>query len=358
MPVKKTTPPEATPAEGWEVQLQNAAAVALPAEEDEETILDRLRSMQGEERDRMKVKVYRKVVGGTGLEWCTDYTVPEWEEGDIARVRQDWGPGNYELRVVSMGKRGILLRDHFRIAPARDIAPAPPAPQTSELADVVRMLADGQQRILDALSQRPDPTAQLQSTLGLMASMREAMGLNTPPPPPPPASDPAAMLGQLVGAIKTLREVAAEVNPPPEPADDSPMSMLPKVLDLVKVGMGQQQQQQSAPQLPGPPVQAMPLPASLQQTEDDPMNILKLRKQLGEMIALADRGEPATKGGEYAADNLPDELLPHLARPDFFAFLLMVHRGCERHEPWFKAARDHCIKLLSEPEPIKTGGTD
>lgn len=357
MPTRKT-PTEAPPAEGWEVQLPSAAPVALPPEDDEETILDRLRSMQGEERDRMKVKVYRKVVGGTGLEWCTDYTVAEWEEGDIARVRQEWGPGNYELRVVSTGKRGILLRDHFRIAPNREPAmQTAPAPQTSELADVVRMLADGQQRILDALSQRPDPTAQLQSTLALMTSMREAMGLNTPPPPPPPPSDPGAMLGQLVGAIKTLREVAAEVNPPAEPESDNPMSMLPKVLDLVKVGMSQQQPQ--ALPAPHPPVQAMPLPASLQPNEDeDPMNIIKLRKQLADMIAIAASGQSAERGGEYAADNLPDELLPHLAREDFFGFLTMVHSGCKPHEAWFRAARDHCIKILSEPEPVKPGGTD
>ena len=359
MPTRKT-PAEAPPAEGWEVQLPQTGAAVVPTEEDEETILDRLRSMQGEERDRMKVKVYRKVVGGTGLEWCTDYTVPEWEEGDIARVRQEWGPGNYELRVVSMGKRGILLRDHFRIAPARvEPTPAAPPPQSSELADVVRMLAEGQQRILEAVSQRPDPTAQMQSTLALMASMREAMGLNAPPPPPPPATDPGAMLGQLVGAIKTLREVAAEVNPPEPPEVSSPLQMLPQIVDLVKVGMSQRQN--PAP-LPAPPVEPMPLPASLsdQQPADDgdPMNLFKLRAQLGEMIAMAARGEPAERGGEYAADNLPDELLPHLARADFFAFLLMVHGGCKAHEPWFRAARDHCIKLLSDPEPIKAGGTD
>jgi hypothetical protein len=165
------------------------------------------------------------------------------------------------------------------------------------------------------------------------------------------------MLGQLVGAIKTLREVAAEVNPPAEPADDNPMSMLPKVLDLVKVGMSQQQPQ--ALPAPHPPVQAMPIPASLQPNEDgDPMNILKLRKQLGDMIAMAAKGEPAERGGEYAADNLPDELLPHLAREDFFGFLTMVHGGCKAHELWFRSARDHCIKLLSEPEPVKAGGTD
>jgi len=156
------------------------------------------------------------------------------------------------------------------------------------------------------------------------------------------------MLGQLVGAIKTLREVAAEVNPPAEPADESPMSMLPKVLDLVKVGMAQGQGQPAA--LPAPPVQPLDIPQSLQQPDDDPMNILKLRKQLGEMIAMAARGEPPQRGGEYAADNLPDELLPHLARPDFFGFLKMVHSGCAAHEPWFVAARDHCIKLLSEPD--------
>lgn len=355
MPTRKITPPT-DDAEGWEVQT--AAPAALPAiEEDQETIIDRLRSLSGDERDRMSCKLYRRAADGRGLEYCQDYTVTEWEEGGIDRVRAEWGAGNYEVRIHAQGRKGVLYRDLFRIAHRVIATPAPAPAPTSELADVVRMLAEGQQRILEAVSQRPDPTAQLQSTLGLMASMREAMGLNTPPPPPPPSSDPAAMLGQLVGAIKTLREVAAEVNPPAEPADESPMAMLPKVLDLVKVGMSQQQPQALPAQ--HPPVQAMPLPASLQPADDDdPMNILKLRRQLGEMIAMSEKGEPAERGGEYAADNLPDELLPHLARPDFFGFLTMVHGGCKAHEPWFRAARDHCIKILSEPEPVKAGGTD
>lgn len=342
-------------AEGWEVQTASAAPLA-PVEEDQETIIDRLRSLSGDERDRMSCKLYRRAADGRGLEYCQDYTVTEWEEGGIDRVRAEWGAGNYEVRIHAQGRKGVLYRDLFRIAHRAIATPAPAPAQSSELADVVRMLAEGQQRILEAVSQRPDPTAQLQGTLALMASMREAMGLNTPPPPPPPASDPAAMLGQLVGAIKTLREVAAEVNPPAEAPDDNPMAMLPKVLDLVKVGMSQNQGQPAA--LPAPPVQPLDIPQSLQQPDDDPMNILRLRKQLGEMIAMAARGEPPQRGGEYAADNLPDELLPHLARPDFFGFLKMVHSGCAAHEPWFVAARDHCIKLLSEPEPIKVGGTD
>lgn len=356
MPARKIAP-ATEEAEGWEVQTTPPAAPLVAPEEDQDTILDRLRALSGDERDRMSCKLYRRAADGRGLEYCQDYTVSEWEDGGIDRVRAEWGAGNYEVRIHAQGRKGVLYRDLFRIAHRAIATPTAPTPQNSELADVVRMLADGQQRILDALSQRPDPTAQLQSTLGLMASMREAMGLNTPPPPPPPPTDPGAMLGQLVGAIKTLREVAAEVNPPAELESDNPMSMLPKVLDLVKVGMSQQQPQ--ALPAPHPPVQAMPLPASLQPNEDeDPMNIIKLRRQLGDMIAMAAKGEPPERGGEYAADNLPDELLPHLAREDFFGFLTMVHGGCRPHEAWFRAARDHCIKLLSEPEPVKAGGTD
>jgi len=358
MPARKIAP-ATEEAEGWEVQTTPPAAPLIAPEEDQDTILDRLRALSGDERDRMSCKLYRRAADGRGLEYCQDYTVSEWEDGGIDRVRAEWGAGNYEVRIHAQGRKGVLYRDLFRIAHRVIATPAPAPAPTSELADVVRMLAEGQQRILEAVSQRPDPTAQLQSTLGLMASMREAMGLNAPPPPPPPATDPGAMLGQLVGAIKTLREVAAEVNPPEPPEVSSPLQMLPQIVDLVKVGMSQRQN--PAP-LPAPPVEPMPLPASLsdQQPADDgdPMNLFKLRAQLGEMIAMAARGEPAERGGEYAADNLPDELLPHLARADFFAFLLMVHGGCKAHEPWFRAARDHCIKLLSDPEPIKAGGTD
>jgi hypothetical protein len=334
-------------AEGWEVQTSAPPAPAPIIEDDEDSILERLRSTQGEERDRMKVKVYRKVPGGTGLEWCTDYTVAEWEEGDVARVRQEWGPGNYELRVVSQGKRGILLRDHFRIAQVTRPEPLPaPAPvaQSSELADVVRMLAEGQQRILEAVSQRPDPAAQLQSTLGLMVAMREAMGLNTPPPPPPPAADPGAMLGQLVGAIRTLREVSAEVAPP-EPDTSNPLAMLPQVLDLVKTGMSRGQNPAEMP-----PVQPLTIPSSLADSEPqgEPVGILVLRGQLSKLIEMAKANADPAKGGEFVADNLPEEMLPHLTLPNYFDILATFHGGVKAHREWFDKARDHAVRLLAE----------
>jgi hypothetical protein len=346
MATKRTT---VEPTAGWEVEIPPAPPPQI-VEDDEESILDRLRSTQGEDRDRMKVKVYRKVLGSTGLEWCTDYTVGEWEEGDVSRVRAEWGPGSYELRVVSQGKRGILWRDHFRIAPppARIEPPPAPAPAgSSDLADVVRMLAEGQQRILEAVSQRPDPTAQLQSTLGLMTAMREAMGLNAAPPPPPPAADPGAMLGQLVAAIRTLREVSAEVAPPAADTDN-PLSMLPQVLDLVKAGM---QRGQGQGQGEMPPVQPLAIPPSLQDDQTDqgePVGILVLRGQLSKLIEMAKANADPVKGGEFVADNLPDELLPHLALPNYFDILATFHGGVKAHREWFDKARTEAMRILGD----------
>jgi hypothetical protein len=325
--------------------------------DDEESVLDRLRSMGGEDRDRMRVKVYRKTAHGQ-LEWCTDYTIGEWEEGDVSRVRADWGSGTYEMRVVIGGRPGIRYREVFRIAAdAKPAAlPPPPPPQATGLEEVVRMLAEGQQRILEAVSQRPDPTAQLQSTLGLMAAMREAMGLNQAPPPPPPASDPGAMLGQLVGAIRQLREVATEVAPPA--ADpDNPMAMLGQIAEVVKLGMTQQAHQ-AQPAALMPPVQLPPgFGASLddaapqpQEGEGEMFGVLVLRGQLAQLVKMAETGAPVETGAQFVADNLPDDLLSYLPLPNILDILGSVNGKVRDHETWFLAVRDRALQLLAEDD--------
>lgn len=328
----------------------------LTEPDDEHSVLDRIRSLGGDDRDRMRIKVYRKTAAGQ-LEWCTDYTVGEWEEGDIARVRADWGSGTYEMRVVIGGRPGIRYREVFRIAsdvrPSQAIAPPPAAPQGSELAEVVRMLAEGQQRILEAVSQRPDPTAQLQGTLALMASMREAMGLNAPPPPPPPASDPGAMLGQLVGAIRQLREVADEVSPS-KPDPDNPVAMLGQVVDIVKLGMAQRQGAAAPPEA----MPAVQLPPNLAGVPDNPedeprsedMGILVLRGQLQKLCDMAQAGDSPEKGGEFVADNLPDELLAYLELPNVLDILATFNGQVRKHPEWFDKARAHALKLLAEDD--------
>ena len=314
--------------------------------DDEYSVLDRIKSLGGDDRDRMRIKVYRKTANGT-LEWCTDYTVGEWEDGDIARVRGDWGSGNYEMRVVIAGRPGIRYRETFRIAAdpraANPVAlPAPaPAAASSELADVVRMLAEGQQRILEAVSQRPDPTAQLQSTLALMASMREAFGMNAPPPPPPPAADPGAMLGQLVGAIRQLREVATEVAPPASDPDN-PMAMLGQIAEVVKLGMAQQQAM-PAVQLP-PSIAQAPQPQD--EGEGEMFGLLVLRGQLQTLVDMAASGADAEAGAQFVADNLPDDLLGYLPLPNILEILAKANPKVREHEAWILAVRDRAVQLI------------
>lgn len=329
-----------------------AVPATLPAvvdmdDESEESVLDRLRSMGGDDRDRMRIKVYRKTNAGT-LEWCSDYTVGEWEERDIAGVRQDWGPGTYEMRVVSSGRRGILMRDVFRIAndskPAAN--PIQAAPQSSELADVVRMLAEGQQRILEAVSQRPDPAAQLQSTLGLMVAMREAMGLNQPAPPPPPAADPSAMLTQIVGAVRQLREVAQEVAPPQE-ENDSPLAMFGKVADIVKMGMSGQQQ-------PAPAFEPVSIPQSVNEENPEMLGILVLRGQLQTLVDMAARGASPEEGGRFVADKLPEDLLGHLELPNVVDILAQFNPKVREHSAWMLQARDAAVRILASDDDTPT----
>lgn len=315
-----------------------------PIEEDEFTVLDRLRSMNGDDRDRMRIKVYRKTIQGA-LEWCSDYTISEWEEGGVPRVRADWGAGTYEMRVMITGKAGVRYREVFRIAAEnKPIVPTPaPAPQTTELSEVVRMLAEGQQRILEAVSQRPDPTAQLQSTLALMASMREAMGLNAPPPPPPPASDPGAMLGQLVGAIRQLREVATEVAPPASDPDN-PMAMFGQIAEVVKLGLSQRAGAAPMPAVELPPsiAQAQPQP----QENDEMFGILVLRGQLQTLVDMAAKGADVEAGAQFVADNLPDDLLGYLPLPNILEILGTVNPKVREHDAWMLQVRDRAVQLI------------
>lgn len=342
----------------------NPASPPPPDEQDSPpSLADRIRAMSThEDIDRVKVKVYRRIPGRTTLEWCADYSVPDYEQGELAMLRDDWGPGDYQIRVYSAG-RGIMLRDDIRVAASLrrnnpEPTPAPAPAQTSELAEVVRMLAEGQSRILEALQSRPDPTAQLQQTLGLMSTMREAMGLNNPPPPPPPASDPGAMLGQLVGAIRTLREVSQEVAPP-APDTDNPLSMLPQVLDLVKTGMGQQQH---PPMLGHEPVQPLQVPGTFANADDHEgdddmrmpnLGMLALRGQLAKLVKMAQAGEDPKAGGLFVAEHLPDELIPALRSEAWFEMMQPFYAGIVHFKPWLTEARAEAIRLLDAQSGAK-----
>lgn len=339
-----------------------------PEPEDvEQTVIDRLRGvLASNPADRVKVKIYRVDPKTPGrLAWCQDYTPGEFEAGDLEMIRTTWGPGVYQIRII--GATGIAARTDVTIS--APLAPANPAPvpvvQDSGVSQALQMLAESQAAILQALQNRPDPTAQMMASFELMKAMREAMG-PTVQPVAPPVSSPVTQLQEMLTTMRLFKEAAKEVENP-ESAEPSLMSLLPGVLDLVKTGI----QGQPTQSLPAP----IAIPASIEHparvahnpapesapisvpetSESDEMMILILRGQLATLCKMAADGKPAAEGGEFLYENLPDELLPHLSNESWFELLAQFAPIVRKHEAWIREAKTEADKLFSEePEDPET----
>jgi len=323
------------------------AVAPPPVPTEEETFVDRIKSIASKNGiDRTKVKLYRHGAGNE-LEFCRDYSAAEFEDGDLSLIRDEWGAGKYQLRVV--GPKGIAMRELISIAKPTSA----PMAQHSELSEVVRMLAEGQQRILEAVSSRPDPTAQMQQTLTLMSSMREAMGLNAAPV----QNNPSSMLGDIVSAIRQLREVSDEINPKAAPESDNPMAMLPGVLDLVKTAM-QAQQQPVMPVAALPPAFTEPAPQPVAEQpaenpaqpveEEEPMNILVLKIAFQRLINMAARNAPLEQAVDLL-DFVPEDMIQHIENEKWFDLLLSVAPHAEMHREYLTKVRDQWLKEINEP---------
>jgi len=157
------------------------------------------------------------------------------------------------------------------------------------------------------------------------------------------------MLGQLVGAIRTLREVSQEVAPPAVDTDN-PLAMLPQVLDLVKTGMGRQQ----PAMIDHEPVQHLQVPGTFATADDDGddemrmpnLGMLALRGQLAKLVKMAQAGEDPKVGGLFVAEHLPDELIPALRSESWFEMMSPFYAGIVHFKPWLSEARAEAIRLL------------
>lgn len=352
----------------------------LPAEESE---LDRvLALMAGAPEDRASLKLYRRVPGDSKGAYIDDISIHEYAERGLSYVREIAGPGSYILWLYGphplSGKVGRLARETFTIEPTRETSNAVAVvnPAQSEIAQLARMMQEQNAAILAALTQRPDPGAQMRETLALMGAMREAMGLNVAPAAPQPVANPSAMLGELVGAIKQLREVSSEINPQSPAADpESPMALVGNIIDLVKTAVanpgivGALQNAGGAVQplaLPNSMTAAAPLPVEATAAEvvtnpapvaaplspEQEMERAILQGALQGIVDMATQGADPQKGGEYIADTLPDELLPYLRLPNWFQLLTMAARqvgvDVAPYAEWIAQAKAHADRILTE----------
>jgi hypothetical protein len=369
---------------------EEAAQQYLPAEipdEIEETATDRVASMLAgiNGLDRAELKVYKLNQGS--LEYCQGFKPEQFEEGNFDLLRDRFGHGEFELRLYATHpqtrKFGIRSKLRVKMSEVNKAAMSDNLP--SGLAQVLGTIAQGQERMLDALvtmKQQPqkDPMEEMTKMLSMMTMMRQAMGMDG-------QQRSGSSIGEIVEAIRELRSAADEVSPQKD-EPETMMAMLPKVLDIVSAGMNKgQAQAQPEPefqpvQLPPSFAQAQPQPQSQPQpqyqpnpepqpqpqpnptNEDDmanPLVIIKLKAYLKTLTDMAVALTPVDKAADFVYDKLPDDLVEIMLLDNWFDLLSGFAPGVKPHEEWLRQVRDKAIAMFDvedEPEETKVGGSD
>lgn len=327
-------------------------------EEPEQTDVDRVAEMMRAAGNvgRAVVKVY-KIDSGASV-FCDEYSPAEFEDGGYSMLRAAFGAGKFKIMLYGehpqTARFGILAREQVTIAENR--APANHITQPDNgMTQILAGIAKGQEQMLQALievKQAPpvDPMAQMTQMLSMMTMMRTAMGLDG-------QSGQKSTIGEIVAAVRELREVAGEITPGAREDGDSLTAMLPQVLDVIKTGMAAQRPAPTAiPQITLPQsLQSASSAAESQSTpegQDDmnPMAILKLRGYMSQLIDMAVKGESPDAGAALIFEKLPDDFIELMALPNWFDALKLVSNGVEPHQVWLTEARDKALAMFEAPD--------
>ena len=351
----------------------NGAALAVADVDDfddepqEETATDRVATMLADAKsaERGEIYVYKKDQGGKA-QYCKKYSADEFENGGFEMLRNQFGPGDFEINFYAVNPltRKFAIRRRTSVS----IAGGDMAPKTggmdAGLAQVMQTIAQGQQQMLEALTkQQPqrDPMEEMTRMVTLMATMREAMGINN-------QQSQKSTISELIEGIHQLRGAAAEIIPQ-EKEPDSMMGMLPQILGIIS--NSQEQAKNAAPvamnpiQLPVSYDEPSQAPAPNPTITDDPQlptdemksfAYLKLMTYLKTLLDMAEKNETVDAGAQFVYDKLPDDLIDILALDNCIELLKTlgpIKGSIEKHETWLKAVRDKSLGLFdsSEGEP-------
>jgi hypothetical protein len=334
----------------WEMPIATAQALGLMASDDpdiEESAADRVSAMLGAALDDEKafVKVQR-IIGPNKYAHCDEYSIADYEQGGVRMIREQWGPGEYDVRLYGVkpesGKFGVRAKAMITIlAKQGESVTANPTRATSELSQVLQTIAQGQQQMLAALTERPsapDPMSQMQTMLSMMGAMREAMGANNPQ---------QNQLKDIVSAMREMKEVSAEFAPKETPDADNPMTMLPGILETVRAFAGQQRgAPMSAPTMPAvalPSMSHQPTAPSAPTTEGNEnvdIPALALLGHLRRLVTMAQTNVDPQVGADLIYEKLPDEFIDLMAADEWFTMLEQVAPAVSAHKEWVTKARD------------------
>lgn len=317
-------------------------------------------------------------------EWLRDYEAEELDGNGLNTIRSQFGPGEYRLKAYGYTETNnfyALLAAHdvlLGTVPGQTYPKAnPPAPlpveapkQNSELTAILAMLAEGQQRLLAAVTEKPDPMTQMQQMFAMMTGMREAMGININPQ--------KSSITELIEEMRAMKSAGELFGGEKEQTDTD------KLLELAKpvlVMVAQSMQPKTVPQIalpetfarapaptpapapaPAPALNGSPVPTfapapnpnpTLPATEPSEQQMIeKMQSDLNHLLKMAEQKNlmGPTDAAGYIYENLPDDFLDLLEHPSWFEALSAFESRVIPHKQFFEAVRAIVLKMQSEDD--------
>lgn len=264
------------------------------------------------------------------------------------QTKQDYGGGSYRLQVRKDGR--FLLNHPFIIGGRRrarldDEAPAKPAADgTAAITELIRAGQAQTAAILERLANAPkrDAGADMRQMLELMASMREAMGMNVAPAPAAPS-----IIEQLQ-SLAALRESFAEFfGAGGEQRNEWARvveKFAPRLLDAAEKEKEKNEQSTRRP--------------TQQKIEARPMNV-ELQTGINMMLNAARANEDTTPYAIMLMAKLSDEQLnTYVLADDALRRLASLHPAVNTYAGWFTELRDDIIELMADHDQIENDSTN
>jgi len=311
----------------------------------------------GEDGASLTVRLYQEARGGK-LAFLRKFSPAEWIAFDIDGVQEEYGPGDYRVRVYD-AKSKVRANKGFSIGtPTRINSPAP-ARETSQIdtAAVIRQtITELAQSLIPLL--RPAPSKQ--EWLQELVTMRSLFAAPAAAPASAPV-DALDMLQRLMAITKDMSPREGETG-----LADVMLQLTKEFGPLIARGMAQdtvaapivQPAVNPAPRrvMAGAPVPGAPVPPPKQESNDVQM---KLAVQF--LVSQAERQADASLYADLVIDQLADEVLERvmsMGDAEMLALLVSHDARAAAHAEWFASLRREmrALLLLTDAEEPGTNG--
>ncbi len=310
-----------------------------------------------------KIKVYK--VEGANMAFCFDCSPSELPITD--RVRDEFGPGNYVIRVYTKkGAQQFKLTRATRLAIAKTLAPTAKA-VSSDLTSALEAMAKQQHQMFEQMKQlmfqtagkSAAPTNPMESMtlmLSMMSQMKEFIA---------PARDSTDQLVKVISVVKDLV---------PSSGGSGETNLLDIARDLLKSeAFGNAISSLTTPraQIPasaGTAIRAIPAQQPTAGTvhpagaaagnvnnEEQPVGIIQdqlIRSQIKRLVQLAATDKNPSLYAEVIADQLPAQVvIEHLLQPDSIDKATEYVPEVAYYRAWFDELQAALRELFSEESP-------